>query len=306
MNNLLASLIGLILIFPLVFTQCNIQVVTTPRPNTYIANGLSNKIYDITITNIGSCSTQEFYLQLTPENNQDIIINTWNLFQQDSTHFFSDIDYSFQPGQSITAGFIVSYNSQISQGVVVSSVVAVQCEDSGACLNQNIAGTIPYCSELSCSTSQICIEDGGLGRCITIQEPTTSASSSGSTTSSTTGSTSTGSTTSSSNLHRCQASVSLVARLNGEWTDINQNNNQIYDINLQNTGACTLSALRFEITTQGEDLSITQQWNLSEDFSLINFGKIESGSQYNSAGFVLTGDGTATIQIITKGCNCNL
>jgi para-nitrobenzyl esterase len=104
----------------------------------------------------------------------------------------------------------------------------------------------------------------------------------------------------------CTATASLVARPNSFWTS-NGVNNQVYDVQVSNTGDKAVTFLAISISTGSA--SITQQWNLNpvsaNVYSLPSWyqGFQVDGSS-SDAGFILSGAGSLspTVSIQTIVC----
>jgi len=125
------------------------------------------------------------------------------------------------------------------------------------------------CGTEVCGPNQVCIEDGGISRCVT--ESTS-----------------------------CNVLASISAR-SGSSFDINGSPSQIYDIVVQNIGTAAVSNLVLLITPV-PDTQIVQgnKWNLvqistSDQYTVETYGGLTlPNSQYTGAGFVLSGTNSTT------------
>lgn len=140
------------------------------------------------------------------------------------------------------------------------------------------------CSNIQCSSSQICIDDGGVARCIADHSsPRTASAAAPAATSAPVVSCASESSS---------VSVSVFPRTNGAFTDANGVNNQIWDLVITNKASSPISDLSIKIVSSGV---ITEMWNLAQTnsataYSVSTFGALSSqGASYYGAGFSVAG-----------------
>jgi len=261
--------------------SCEVQVTSQRRNTSWQDQGRTFYVYDIYVTNTGSCQVTDVQLTLTPDVPASVSFSqVWNLQQVDATTFkLTNFGPSIYPGQVYNAGFIISFASP-SQGVVTTSLKSATCGASDCTASTTTGGTTT----------------GGT--------TTTGSTTTGSTT---TGGTTTGGTTTGGN-GVCSVSASLTARSSqngGNWTDDAGRRNQIYDITVQNTGTCIVTAVRLAFTLSDASSFISQRWNLDANYNVNTYGPIPVNGGFGGAGIVVTGNGTPTVSVADKTCDCS-
>jgi len=141
------------------------------------------------------------------------------------------------------------------------------------------------CSDLSCDPSnQVCINDGGVARCINTSRPASASTS-------------------------CNVAVTIVARNGGYYVN-NGVEEQIYDLTFANTGSSAVSALSISITPSGNAaIQSGNYWNLAATgtnaYSVSLYGSLSAaGSQYYGSGFVLSGPNCKTVPLTVASPTC--
>jgi len=154
------------------------------------------------------------------------------------------------------------------------------CTSSEVCVNlgQGYQCQPRLCSDLSCASNQVCIDDGGLARCINVSTPSS-----------------------------CVVAVSIEKRADGAYVDGGVNA-QIYDLVFTNTGSSAVFELSVTITPSGTD-SVSQMWNMSpagaNTYSVAFYNTLPSAnSQYFGAGFILSGSTSQIAPIVVASPTC--
>eukprot|EP01112_Ceratiomyxa_fruticulosa_P024286 TRINITY_DN982_c0_g1_i6.p1 TRINITY_DN982_c0_g1~~TRINITY_DN982_c0_g1_i6.p1 ORF type:complete len:293 (-),score=54.20 TRINITY_DN982_c0_g1_i6:84-962(-) len=261
---------------------CHVIVNAQSRHTSYESGGLTNTPYDLNIVNIGTCNVEAVYLNIDVQSAE--LVQQWNLDKLDSSHYLVENTAYITPnGQFNGAGYIVGSND-IEASVIATLATAV-CQNTGDCADPNSHySNGPFtCVNLTCDCYSVCIEDGGLPRCEAVYQTCSNPPPPPPVTNS------------------CQASASIVARPQGFWVN-NGSPNQIYDITVQNSGQCSLTAVQLQINlSSGQNL--TQSWNLDANNYLTNFGgQISPSSSFSSAGIIVQGAGTVTVSVKNPQC----
>lgn len=157
------------------------------------------------------------------------------------------------------------------------------CSSDTICVNlgQGYQCQPRECSQLQCGTNQVCINDGGVARCITVSQP-----------------------------NPCLVAVSVNARLGGSFVN-NGVPQQVYDLVFTNTGSQSVSSLSVTITPSGDaTIPAGQMWNMEATTTtntyIVDFYNTlpATNSQYFGAGFILSGSNsqTAPTAVATPTC----
>jgi len=263
---------------------CHVIVNTQSQHTSYQSGGLTNTPYILNIVNIGTCDVEDVYLNIDVES--ATLVQQWNLQQLDATHYWvGNVAYLTPNGNFNGAGYIVGSND--IEASVITTLATAGCVNSGDCAiwgTGNDYTNGPFtCQNLTCDCYSVCISDGGLPRCEAVYEscinpppppPVTSP---------------------------CQANASIQARPQGFWVSNNNSPNQIYDISVQNSGQCTLTSVKLQINLSSGQI-ISQSWNLDANNNLTNFGQISPSSSFDSAGIVVQGAGSVTVNVESSEC----
>jgi len=222
----------------------------------WTAGGVAHQIYDITVYNTGSCEITSLYgLYGFPSPGE--VIQAWN-YNQSTGEIFNFA--ALQTGQSATAGFVLaggvspslafnrpkcpsscagSSNPTVAPTATPApsagtSCGSSQCSSNQVCVNAAPGGPSCYyrlCSDLTCGSNQICLNNGGVARCVTVGGS-------------------------------CSVGVTINARAGGSFL-ANAEQNQIYDLEISNTGNQVVSTLTIEITpAAGTHVALDNKWNL--------------------------------------------
>lgn len=254
---------------------CHVIVNTQSQHTSYQNGGVTNTPYNINIVNIGTCNVSSVYLNIDVSGSATLTQQT-NLEQLDSSHFFvGNVDYLIPNGDYSGSGYVVGSND-LEASVIVTLATAI-CEDTGDCVNSYSTNGLYSCDNLTCDCRSVCIQDGGVPRCETVYENCPNQP------------------------IPCQATASIVARPQGFWYNSNGSPNQIYDITVQNSGQCTLTAVKLQINLASGQILI-QTWNFDSSNNLTNFYQISPSSNFTGAGFIVQGAGAVSVSVQTNSC----
>jgi hypothetical protein len=278
-----ATLITLALVASFVcsaLASCQVSVSSQRRDTSWQDSGRTFYIYDVSVTNTGSCQVTDVMLTISPDVAASVTFTqVWNLQQMGPTSFkLTNFGPSIFPGQVYGAGFIISFASP-SQGVVATSLQSAACGASDC-----TAATTTGGSTTTGGTTTGGSTTGGLAEPRPVALPLAGGNG------------------------VCSVSASLSARSSanaGNWTDEAGRRNQIYDITVQNTGTCIVSTVRLAFALSDASSFISQRWNLDENYNVNTYGPIPVNGGFGGAGIVVTGNGTPTVSVADKTCDCS-
>jgi len=293
MNSIIVSTLLLAMTATVYANTCSATITAVARAgaaSSWTDNGVLHTIYDISASNTGTCDITSLSSYFYSDGYK--VSSSWN-YNNDTGKISSP---TLAPQALFNgAGFVLTgpnapsqlyirgdcgacggfYSTSSAPGTVLTSAPATPaptvapvdacggCQINQICVNTQTGYQCDYrqCSNTVCPANQrsICINDGGVARCI-----------------------STGST-------QCLASATVKARANGQF-EANGVTNQIYDIIVS---GYSVSSATIEIDPSTGS-SVGDAWNLSpqstvHQYTLEEHGSLSSSTTaaYYGAGFVL-------------------
>jgi len=277
--QLLVAVFSVLIVYTSAQTApCSATIVPTPRLNSAWTTypNIPNQLFDLVITNVGSCPILSLVAVFTLFANETIT-QSWN----------------WVPASGMLSGF----DGAINVGEVYSAAGFVLSGGLAISLNSYT----PTCAS-SCA---------GVGATSALASSTGSGSSTGSLpSSSTSGSSSTTGAPPVNNT--CTVAISISARAGAAFV-YNGQLSQIYDLTFTNIGQAMISNLQIRIApVSGTAVNESNKWNLvlsstvANVYTVMTFGALTVGAQYAGAGFVLAGTNatTATPQVTVYSISC--
>jgi len=298
MNTSTLSILVVALILSIIASSnaagtCSAAITITARTgSSWEEGGLFHQIYDITVTNNGTCPiTTLFGLYVFPTTAH--VSEAWN--------------YNQTTGQiGGFSGFIVAGRTLIGPGFVLAGVGAPSLSHE-----HTLASCPDTCvgSATAAPTASAPIAPTAAPTATSTARPPTSAPTAHPPTSAPTGVAPTVATAAPT-LPACATSIRITARANAAFL-INGVASQIYDLEITNTGRTTVDQLDITITTTSSTaIAQDNKWNLvhvaGDRYSVLTYGGLTAGTTYLGAGFVLSGTlpSTATPAVAIFSTTC--
>lgn len=210
-----------------------------------------NQIFDITVTNDGTCPLNNIGLNFDYNENANIT-QQWNLVNDVRYTLLSNFGPTLDVGVSVTAGFVLS----IPQADFASLSADVHVYGAACPSTCNNTSSAPSSAPSAAPTSA--------------SSPTSAPSAAP--------------TSAGAPFPQCEGNAQAVARAGqAPWTDAQGFTYQIYDIIANNTGSCPWTTIAAYFAG-----NITQAWNYDIPSGLLSgYGtQINGGQVYTGAGFV--------------------
>eukprot|EP01113_Clastostelium_recurvatum_P001063 TRINITY_DN1044_c0_g1_i2.p1 TRINITY_DN1044_c0_g1~~TRINITY_DN1044_c0_g1_i2.p1 ORF type:complete len:314 (-),score=84.23 TRINITY_DN1044_c0_g1_i2:78-983(-) len=278
---------------------CTVSLSVLQRPSaTWDQEGMRNAIYDISVTNAGSCNINNVGINVFLPSGASIV-NQWNLMADSRYWLLQNFGSELAPEATATAGIVVAFAAGATPdySTVSAEVYGAACPTSCQISQEESSSDGIICA----ADIRECPDGSSVGRdpsnnCEFLDCPAGSSSDSAS--GSASDSTSEGS-------NECNI-VATLARDENVWTDEQGRQNAVYRLTLSNQGSCPLKT--YVTSFAHLPAEMTNKWNLASTlggYKVEGFGDaLAPGQSFNGAGFILAGTPANNVAVTPYGSVC--